>query len=333
MAATSRRKSERAKLAFAMDGERLSSVLAEQHLRQSEAKLRKQLLRSPELLNLSEEKRRLLAHDCMARYQRGVCEGVLDALTFTDAAAARSIDPDCKIVDWTLQVDKRRFSTRHKEKEIQVLLLPANSAAFSQILAQMRSDSIDSLRKLSKPNQLSRDAFSTFFFSVRSLFGAWAKRRLFAIHLLLPRAPATHTQTTPTTQSAATQAAPTPPPKGVDLWLCESFVVGFVQAYVCEEEPQQVTRPLPRKRKRPEKENALWVDLFEIFGDFRRYGIGRRAAQLLPQLIDSSFSNHLPRPASIRLNPLESAEPFWRACGFKAQDKDNNDGPFIKLIS
>jgi hypothetical protein len=291
---------------------------AERRVRATEEDCRKSLITDvtsmlPNVLRQSEVEERLVV------YQREVCKQVCRAFHLTTHNDHTSICASIMLtkINWNLHHTPRRFSKRHPANT--VMLLPATAGTFSQILSALRYDSYNILRttttKTLSPLTLSPltcDHFAPFVFSVRSLFGALVERNLYTIHALISRP-------TITNYMAPVNA----------MGAVESVMVGFVILTLSNDD-HATRKKCGGKRKRKRTTSSVWVDLFEIFQDYQRYGFGRSAANLFPSIIEQDFKAK-PSPKDICLNPLESAQPFWRACGFN-WTKPNEEGHMHKRI-
>jgi hypothetical protein len=282
--------------------------MAEMNVRMREESARQRLLGS---LNASlSDKRRLDRSSTLvklARYQKSVCIAVRKAFDITDSAAAaraRALEDN---IDWNIDIakDRRRFNPRHASAQITVVLEPVTVGTFSHIMAWERQESFEQMTR-KKGLKITRDHFSEFFFCTRTIFAAYATNRLYAIHALL---------------------------RPTNSFSSRCFLVGFTHITTATETaPRRRNAWGKRARPRPAKRSAIWIDLFEVFSEFRRYGIGRRAAQLVPEIVIEKIRPNI-NPTQICLNPLESAQSFWKSCGFRWSNQYTDDGHMFRLTS
>jgi hypothetical protein len=284
---------------------------AETRVRSVEHLRRKQLLQNPRLGLDMQESCRL-----MGIYQRSVVAVMRDALLMTDPQAGQRAVKLERALDWSQPSPLSTcMSTRGKASALAatvetVTVEKASPAMLSEILAQMRRDSFRS-GVGTRPKRVATGDFATFFFLARSIFGAACTGRLYAI-------------------TAATAAAAAAPRKGASGPAAGSrAVVGFAIATMERGERAKRRRP-GGKRRRLAEAHELWIDLFEVFADFRRLGLGTQAVPLLIQAVIIQHPQTCPR--FVRLHPLHSAEKFWRSCGFRWSSPTKNDGHLVLKI-
>jgi len=228
-------------------------------------------------------------------YQRGMFLSVTNGMALT-GDRWRPPNP----IDWELRTETRRFTPRQRPLLNVRLSLITSDHAFSMLMSQMRFDTWNGIRASGIVPPKTNYHFSSFFFCLRGLIMAYRAKRLYAIN------------------ASFSSFAPD---------VVESIMVGFVQVTPSTDigEPRRFNGG---KRKRIVVKQTFWIDLFEVFPDYRRYGIGLSATKKFPELIEQDFATH--KTSSICLNPLESAEPFWKRCGYRWSSPKKSQGHLQK---
>lgn len=190
------------------------------------------------------------------------------------------------VIDWNFHVeDRRRLITRHQQID-SVDLRKASFPMLSQIMSFMRKETWEGwVTCAAEKREFSSRAF---FFALRSLLRAMLRGHLYVMWL----------------QVRSVTAAE------VAVDEVKSAMAGFLA--LCILDRDQFCKKSGGARKRRRNKRVLWLDIFNVFSDCQRYGVGQLVQASLCETAETTYKVN-----EIQLMSLEDAIPFWKSCGFR----------------